>query len=557
MNTKLFYCFGTNFSSAPKRLVFALEKPAFEPEKGKESQEKDKPKNEGVPIDVDKQKSGPEVLRNEELFKVPYTKTTPNAPEPPEQRAPYRFLNWLHQQEYELLPDAQRETYLKAHDQEIQSNFIRAKEDWGKLSPALKVPRLRPSLIDRPELMVDTPVYALGGNISRGIAEKFRGAKVNYVPGGDPLTVLQNFEELVVKGTPPEKLKEASVVLTFDRELLASQSTTYIEDTRKLVTRLNQLGLKITAFSPMKTHLSNKMMDPEEERVWQRKIDFWDALCKLKMEGLISSVVDFGDATMSNNTFGTSEMFLQESGTHKLNDRGIEMAVNGAIMGINAAHGYDGGQFSNDRMWPGGKDYALGKTTMEGKPVEAQVAGAPLVDKSLRDAALDKVKPKDPLDALRRIDTDLIAPEVLTASQEDLYETYKDRDFIKGMSIYRNPAKLAIYEGFQLVQREKAAGKDVTELAQEFSRLASSIYIKLARVSIIQTRRLFEDPKDFGYRKDAFQHTTDMIHDAVEANGFYHFFDANLAGVQKEWDEFKEKWDKPGQIPTSFSALAG
>ena len=160
--------------------------------------------DEGVAIDVKKQKEGPakRVLESGELFKAAnYREDYAYSSfwEHPDKKASWRFLKVKNQMVYRALPEGRRESYLKSHATEIQSRYLVEKDfHENRLSPSLKVPRLRPSLIDQPELLVQNPVYVLGGNVSKGIADNFRGIKADYVPGADPSTVLKNFEEQVV-----------------------------------------------------------------------------------------------------------------------------------------------------------------------------------------------------------------------------------------------------------------------------------------------------------------------------------------------------------------------
>ncbi|HLG25480.1 MAG TPA: hypothetical protein VI588_01645 [Candidatus Gracilibacteria bacterium] len=544
--------------------MFHREKPHPEHEEGKEGREKLDRKGAGIPIDTQKQSPAETVLQSRELFKSNYTLTHPSAPEHPDQKATWRYLSWPHQREYTALPEGMRESYLQKHNTEIQASYQASKLFWERLPASSKVPRLRPtSLIERHELMVDMPVYVLGGSLSKGIADNFRGAKPEYVPGGDPATMLQNFEQVVQK-TPADKLKKASAVLTFDRELFSSRmpEQEYVEATRKLLTRLNELGIKTTVLSPLKTWQNPKnLMDPEQNRIRNRRNEFWQTLCRFRQEGLITTVVDFGDATQANNTLGTNEALLDKQkgkpddsqmglngalmegpGVHTLNAQGLDFAVTCANYGINAAHGYDGGRFSTERYWPGGEDYELGKTSITGRPIEPMVAGEPLVDKKLRDEAAEKVKSKDPLDTIRHLDTQLMGQELMTGTHDDLYKIYKDERFIPGMRTYAHPARRAVDDAFHAVQEAKEAGKDVTELTREFSRLASSIYVKLARIAIIHARELFEDPQYGMYRKDAYEHAKRNVENAVAANNFYHFFDGNVEGVKKEWEDFKARF---------------
>jgi hypothetical protein len=257
---------------------------------------------------------------------------------------------------------------------------------------------------------------------------------------------------------------------------------------------------------------------------------------------------------------GTNSVFLSEDPEKLLNKQGIEMAVNGAIMGINAAQGYNGGNFSNERYWPGGEDYKLGKTTISGKPIEGLVAGAPLVDEKLRKEALERVKPKDVLDPLRHLATDLMGPQLLDMSHDDLYAQYMDGEkrFIPGMYVYSYPAKRVVHEVFTALQEKRSAGEDVTELTREFTRLSSLVYVKLARVAIIHARELFEDPNPMylSHRKEAYEHAQQYVKNAEDANSFYGFYNNNIAGLRKEWEDFNKlepvaKWRKPSATKKS------
>lgn len=549
----------------PRVVFHHKEAPDFSGQEKKEEREASKSKP-GIRIDVEGQKERPEerVLENRQLFEAKnYSKSygQPSVWEHPDKKAPWRFLSFKHQMEYRHLSEGQREAYLKRYSAEIQAGYQADKSMWERTSPILRVPRLRPSLTDRPELLPEPPpaIYALGGRVSKSIAENFRGAKAEYVPGGDPAMVLKNFEEQVVQKVSPEALKGASAVLTFDPDLFGSQMPheQYVKDTEALLKRLNTLGMFVTVLSPLKTWNFDFKDVPSDRNVpvphgWskdqimarQRRNDYWNELGRLKEQGLITTLVDLGDALQARDTMGTNKAFLSEDPEKILNGQGVAVAVDGAIMGINAAHGYDGGNFSNERYWPGGADYELGKTTITGKPIERVVAGAPLVEEPLRKQALERVKSKDALDPLRRLATDLMGSQLLDMTHADLYAHYMDKDirFIPGMHVYSYPAKRVVHEAYAALQAEKAAGKDVSVLTREFTKLASLVYVKLARVAIIHARELFED-KDSLYlphRKDAYEHAQKYVKNAEDANSFYGFYNANVERLKKEWAEFQQ-----------------
>jgi len=548
-------------STFPARLVFHIGGPDLpHHESQKPEQRETLPKPHGIPVNVESQpekEKAQSVLENKDLFEAKnYDKNYGSyyLYEKADNKAPFRFLSFKHRNEYKNLPPAQRETYLKQHNTEIQANYLWDKKYSERVSPIMRAPKIRPSLLDRPELMVESQVFTLGGHISEGIAKNFRvpegsKANINYVPGADPQTVLQNFEQQI-KTVTPDSLQGASAVISFDPDLFGSAvpPEKHVEDTGKLLTRLNQLGIKVTVLSPLKVwNFEYKNRD----LAYKNRNKYWEALCKFKDQGLVTSVVDLGDATQARDTMSTNKAFLSTNPSQLLNEKGNELAVNAAIMGINAANGYEAGNLSNEKYWPGGEDHELGTTTISGKPVERVNVGAPLKPEAERKAALEKVKPKDPLDPLKRLATNIMDETLFTASHDYLYAEYQNQRFIPGMYTHSYPAKRVVHEVFYALKAKKAAGEDVTEQTREFTRLASMVYVKLARIAIIHTRELFEDKSGqfLAYRKQAYEHAKKYIENAEKANKYYNLYGSQMTALNNEWDHFKQSkefksWEK-------------
>ncbi|MBU0667635.1 hypothetical protein KJ951_01060 [Patescibacteria group bacterium] len=550
----------------PARLVFiGLEKAPKGPG--------ETPKGHGIPINVD-EKPDPEKAKAESVLESPESKDLFEAKnydkrygsyyvcENPDNKASFRFLSFKNRGEYQGLAPELREDYLSKHNNEIQANYQNEKEAWKRMSPLLRVPRLRPSLTDRPELMVEKPVYALGGRVSEGIAKNFRlpegsKAKVDYIPGADPQALLQNFEAQI-KTISPDALKGASAVVSFDPDLFGSKMPhkQYVEGTKQLLTRLKQLGMVVTMLSPLKTwnfefkdvpsYDKKTPVDKEENRdrimANKRRNEYWKELAGFKEQRLITSLVDLGDTAAAQDTIGTNKAFLSTEKGQLLNGKGNELAVNAAILGINAANGYEAGNLDNERYWPGGEDYELGKTTITEKQVTSVVAGAPLVSEAERKAAYERVKPKDPLEPLRHLATNLMDESLFTQSHDYLYKEYEQQRFIPGMYVHSYPAKRVVHEAFYALKAKKAANEDVTEQTREFTRLASNVYVKLARIAIIHARELFEDKTGqfLSYRKQAYDHAKSYVENAEKANKYYHLYDSNITGLQNELATFEQ-----------------
>ncbi|MCA9374217.1 hypothetical protein KC725_03590 [Candidatus Peregrinibacteria bacterium] len=554
-----------------------LDQPVQEPEKMK-----NRPK--GVPVDLELAKLNPrakEVLEHPEVWESQMYdehKYHPTAPVHPDKLPKWKHLSFKSQMEYRRIPKERREAYLRQHSAEIASNHAMSVEAWKRKSADQRVAIARPSLIEQPELMVEgKKILVLGGKSSRQIAEGFRGAQVDYVGGNTPkdcLAALKNYSGNVDFAT-----------LNFDPTLFWSQTpiNSLIADTEALLKELQNRGAKVSFSIPMKPWNVGKGFQGEvaehggpvmatsfatknQQMVRRRHSEYRKALGQFKESGLVTSLVDLGNAAIAPNTYGTNEALLDQSGDKFLSKHGQSLAVNSAILGINMAAGYDGGSFTNERYWPGGEDYNLGTTTIDGKPVERVVAGAQLLPEDERKAAYERVMPKDPLDKLRRVATELMGPGLLNLSHQELYTGYLgsehvipdfgayafSNDHMKGfdrpqkimpdMAIYSNPAKQVVHETFFAIQKERAEGKDVSKLTEDFAQLASLVYVKLARMAIVYARELFEDPNPIylPHRRAAFDHAQKYVQNAQNADKFYGFHTQHVSRLANEWEDFKK-----------------
>lgn len=559
----------------------------FDDEQPSQTVEAAKKGPKGVPVDandVELAKLDPkakEVLKHRELWESQLydkRKYYPTAPVHPDKLPKWKHLSFRHQLEFRRVPKEQRESYLRKYGGEIASNHAMSVEAW-KRKPAIgRVPLARPSLIDQPELMPEGKrILVLGGKGSKQVAEGFRGADVDYVSGDTPASCLQALKEY--KGDID------FATLNFDPTMFWSTIPIekLIADTQALLQELQARGAKVSFSVPMKPWnfgkdfqgdvaehggpvMATSFASKNQQMARRRYSEYKNALGTFKESGLVTALVALDDAAIASNTYGTNEAFLDGSGKKFLSKHGELLAVNSAILGINLAAGYDGGNFTNERYWPGGEDYDLGATTINGNPVERVVAGGKLLDEETRKAAYERVMPQDPLDKLRRVATDLMGPALLNMSHDELYTGYLgskhvipdygayafSNDHMKGfdrpqkvmpdLSIYSNPAKQVVHETFYAIQAERAAGKDVSKLTEEFANLASLMYVKLARMAMVYARELFEDPNPIyiPHRKAAFDHAKKYVQNAEKADHFYGFHTGHVSKLQHEWKQFQQ-----------------
>lgn len=547
--------------------------------------EKQKRGPKGVPVDAETEMAAldpkakevlesPEVWESQMYDKHKYHST---APVHPDKLPKWKHLSFKHQMEYRRLPKEQRESYLQKYQGEIASYHAMSVDAWKRTSADQRVPIARPSLIEQPELMTEgKKILVLGGRGAAQVKEGFRGAKVDYVGGATPadcVRALSNYKGDIDFAT-----------LNFDPMMFWSEVPlkNLVEDTKVLLEKLKDRGAKVSFSIPFKPWnmgegfsgkvaehggpvMATSFASKDQQMVRRRSSDYRKALGEFKESGLITALVDLGAAAIAPNTYGTNEAMLDKNGDAFLSKHGQLLAVNSAILGVNMSAGYDGGSFTNERYWPGGEDYELGTTTINGEKVERLVAGADLLPEDERKAAYERVMPKDPLDKLRRVATDLMGPGLLSLSHQELYTGYLGSehvipdfgayafsdDYMKGfdrpqkimpdMAIYSNPAKQVVHETYYAIQKLRSQGEDVSALTKEFAELSSLVYVKLARMAIVYARELFEDPNPIynQHRKAAFDHARKYVANAQKADSFYGFHSKHIISLAKEWENFQ------------------